>query len=41
MNYILVDEPYFSKIKKYSFQGARPSYGATVAACCSKGTMKM
>jgi hypothetical protein len=26
----LVDRPYFSKIKKYLFQGARPSYGATV-----------
>jgi hypothetical protein len=27
---IIVDEPCFSKIDKYSFQGARPSYGATI-----------
>jgi hypothetical protein len=26
----LVDEPSFPKINKYSFRGARPSYGATV-----------
>jgi hypothetical protein len=26
----IVDEPYFSKINKYSFRGAQPSYDATL-----------
>jgi hypothetical protein len=26
----LVDEPYFKKINKYPFRGARPNYGAMV-----------